>query len=242
MNRKFVAAITVSLLGTAGCGTSGSLSASDRDLRVADIELASGAPSSALQLAQGVVARMPGNVDALTRIGEADSALGESEAAETSFRQALDRDAGAQRAALGLARLHLRSDPRQALSDFRRLAVRSPQDPHILTDLGVAYDLLSQSRQAQVAYRQALAIAPNLASAQVDLGLSLAISGDAGKALAILGPLAQGADTSARIRQDYAVAAALDGRSQDASDVLTHDLPKEQVSLALDAYRTFQTR
>ena len=38
------------------------------------------------------------------------------------------------------------------------------------------------------------------------------------------------------------MAAALDGRNQDASDVLTHDLPKEEVSLALDAYRTFQTR
>ena len=241
MRRHAIVAISLTLLGTAGCGSPGKLSTTERDLRVADIELASGAPSAALDLAQGVLARAPDNVEALTSAGEADSALGQNDAAETSFRQALSRDAGAKGAALGLARLPLRSAPGRALVEFQHLSLASPRDPHILTDLGVAYDLLSQPKQAQTAYQRALEIAPNLMSAQADLGLSLAISGNADRALTILGPLAQAPDASRRVRQNFAVAATLAGRTEDANAVLMHDLPKEQVALALEAYRTLQT-
>ncbi len=222
------------------CGTSPGMTQAERDLRVSDVELASGATTAALQIAQGVVAAHPDDVAALVRLGNAQSALGENEAAESSFRRALEQDSGSSVAKFGLARLHLLSDPALALQELKDLLRHAPDDPKVLTDLGVADDMMSHHDDAQLAYRHALSISPALMSAQVDLGLSMALSGKVDQALTLLGPLAQSSDASPKVRQDYAVAAALAGRTDDARSILHQDLPAEQVALAIDAFRELQ--
>ena len=224
-----------------GCGTSAALVQTDRDLRVSDVALASGADSAALQIAEGVVAHHPDNPDALVRLGNAQSALGEHDAAEASFRRAIASDDGSSAARFGLARLHLQSDPATARSELGALASALPHDPKVLTDLGVAEDMLADHEAAQGHYRQALAVSPGSTCAEVDLGLSLALSGKSNQALAILGPFAEAADTPPKVRQDYALAVVLAGRTEDARMILGQDLPSEQVALAVDAFRELQT-
>lgn len=236
-----LASTGIVLLLVSGCASSRGGADAQRDLKVADIELASGAPEAALQIAQDLAARRPGDAAVLMRLGQANAALGRRQAAETSFRQALVRQPGHFEAAFGLARLHIASDPAQALKELRVLAVKQPHDARVLTDLGVAYDLEAQPRDAQSAYRQAIEIDPSLISTQVDLGLSLALSGHPQDALRILGPLAQVPDAAPRIRQDYAVAATLAGRTSDALAVLGHDLPQKQIVAAVSAYEALRT-
>ena len=219
------------------CGTSEEMSQTQRDLRVADVELASGATSAALQIAGSVVAQHPNDAEALIRLASAQSEAGEDEAAENSFRRALHSDCDSLPAQFGLARLHLKSDPAQASQELTELSARAPDNPRVLTDLGVAYDLTARHGEAQAVYRQALALSPGLVSAQVDLGLSLALSNHVDQALAILGPIAQSSDAPPKVRQDYAIAVALAGRTEDAQTILKQDLPTEQVALAIDAFR-----
>ena len=46
-----------------------------------------------------------------------------------------------------------------------------------LNDLGIARDLQGRHTDAQMAYRQALGISPEMSAAQVNLALSLAMGG-----------------------------------------------------------------
>lgn len=235
-----IVSIGMMLLLVSGCAGSPGSADAERDLKLADIELASGAPEAALRIAQDIAARRPRDAAVLSRLGQANAALGRRQAAEASFRQALLRQPGYFEAAFGLARLHLGSDPAQALKELRSLAARQPRDARVLTDLGVALDLEARPNDAQASYRKAIEMDPSLVSTQVDLGLSLALSGHPQDALKILGPLAQAPDAAPRIRQDYAVAATLAGRTNDALAVLRHDLPREQVLAAVSAYQALR--
>ena len=88
----------------AGCATLPASSQVDHDLKVADIELASGAPDAALRIMQDLAARRPGDARVTLRMGEADAALGHPQAAEASFRRVLATAPGNVPAGLGLAR------------------------------------------------------------------------------------------------------------------------------------------
>ena len=219
----------------AGAGTS-----ADQALRVGQIELGSGATEGALHIAEGLAAERPDDPGRLILLGQADLALDRLDPAMTAFQSALRSDPGSIDAAFGLARLHLKTDPREALEELRVLSGRVPRDARIQTDLGVAYDLAAEPTAAETAYRRAINLDPSLVSAQVDLGLSLAISGHPSEALAILGPLAEPPDASPRVRQDYAVAASLAGHQDAARTVLTHDLPVQDADAEMVAYQAFR--
>ena len=96
---------------------------------------------------------------------------------------------------------------------------------------------LGYHADAQRSYRLALAIEPDRVAAKVNLGLSLALSGDAQQALAILRPLAQGPAASPRMQQDLAVALVLAGDSDEAAQVLRTDIPPPKVLAAVTGYR-----
>ena len=224
-----------------GCAMSGENGQVQRDLRVADVELASGATSAALQTTESVVAAHPNDVDALVQLGNAQGFAGQDDMAENSFRRALHEDSGSFAAKFGLARLHLKVNADEALSELQDLARSAPDDSKVLTDLGVANDLTGRHDQAQTAYRRALAASPGLISAQADLGLSLALSNHVDQALAILAPLASSAGMPAKVRQDYALAVTLSGHMNDAQLILKQDLPTEQVALAINGYQDLRS-
>ena len=227
-------------LALSGCATLPTSPDAEHDLKIADIELASGAPDAALRIMQELAARRPDDAAVALRLGEANAALGHPQAAEASFRSVLAASPGNRQASFGLARLHLASDPAAALVELQRLAEAAPRDARILTDLGVAFDLLGRAGEAQDAYHRALAVDPGLESAQADLGVSLAISGDPEAALKLLGPLAQAADAGTRVRQDYALAETLAGHQDRAETVLRRDLPDSQVATAVTAFETLR--
>ena len=113
--------------------------------------------------------------------------------------------------ALGMAlgRRLLRSDPTQAEQIFLKVVAHSPRNAAALNDLGIARDVLGRHREAQAAYRAALAVSPELRAASVNLALSLALDGDAAGAARAAGSLSGSPAASPAEQADLAAVAAL---------------------------------
>lgn len=240
---RWLTAIVV-LSALAGCASApGQLSASggDPNIRIADAALASGSPAIALQVLDAALKTNPRNAAALERQGRANVMVGNTTAAEISFRRALAIDPGMPEARLGLGKIIMQNDPVQAGNMFAALAKDHPNDTAALVDLGVTLDLQGKHVEAQKAYRQALSLNPALSSAQQNLGLSLALSGKPEEGAQMLNQLANNAGDNRKIRDNLAVALTISGDTSEATKVLREELSAADTARAMDAYRTLGT-
>ena len=232
-------AVLLLLVGLASCVNrqTDRLSGGRPGLDVADVALMNGSPEVALHVAQNVLATKPNDVAALVREGEAEAMLHQKSQARSAFHHALELAPDNAEATLGLGRLELETDPVSAAALFAGLTARQPSNVAALTDLGIANDLLGHHADAQADYRRALALDPDRSAISVNLGLSLAVSGDPQAAIAILRPLAQSPGASPRLRQDLAVALALSGDSSEATQLLHADMPQAMAMATVQSYR-----
>lgn len=239
--RRFRPAAAAALLsGLAACA--GLPADRGASLAVARVALQHGSADSALRIAEDLAAAAPDDPARLSLLGDAEAALGRLPLAEAAYKHALEVDPASVDAALGLARIELATDAPRARTRLVGLAARVPHDARVLTDLGVAEDLGADTSAAQSHYRQALTLDPSLVSAQADLGLSLALSGHAAEGLRILAPLAASPASTARLRQDYAAAAALAGREDVAAAALDRDLSVTDRAAALQGFQALAER
>jgi Flp pilus assembly protein TadD len=205
-------------------------------LNVAGAALAGGSPKIALNVADGILAKDPGNVPALLTQGDAFDALDRPQDAQASYTKALAGEPGSVEAQVGLGRLALKSDPAKAQALFLGALEHDPDNKVALNDLGIAYDLQSEHARAQDAYRRALGADPTMRAAEVNLALSMALSGQAAEAVRLLKPLANDPGASRRLRQDLAAALAMAGDRREAARILSADMTPEQTERALLAY------
>jgi cytochrome c-type biogenesis protein CcmH/NrfG len=101
------------------------------------------------------------------------------DAAAESYSEALRLDPKSVLARIGLGRLRLAGDPTAAETLFLEALQRQPHNAVALNDLGIARDLLGRHQDAQTAYRQAIGLEASMSGAEVNLALSLAMSGRA---------------------------------------------------------------
>ncbi len=166
----------VLLLGACDNPVARSLAPSASRLDTADAALRGGSAPVALQITGAVLANSPNNVQALEIQGDALTVIGQYDAARSAFETALQQDPSSDRARIGLGRLLLSTDPARAEKLFLEVHQRNPRDTTALNNLGVARDLQGHHEDAQLAYRQALGISPDLNAATVNLALSLSKS------------------------------------------------------------------
>lgn len=134
--------------------------------------------------------------------------------------QASPRD-GAIKAALGSAMVHL-ENPTRALDYFGEAQLLGAPERLFLSDRALARDLLGQQDAAQRDYQLALAIAPNDELTR-RYALSLGISGEADRAVAMLTPQLRAQDRGAwRLR---AMILAINGRDGEASEIVNATMP-----------------
>ena len=236
-----IALSTLSLsIALAGCAQHpGNLSqnaATGSALNVADAAIAGNDPDMALSVSQAVLAQDPNNLQALFHEGEAYYALDRCEDAIAAYTRALKTDPKSSTAETGIGRCLLKRNAIQAEQAFAAAVQDDPGNADAFNDLGVARDLQGHYAAAAQAYQQSLLLAPGTMATEVNLGLSLALSGQAGNALQYLGPLAASSQTTPKIRADYAVALYAAGRPDDARQALSTDLPPDKVNQALDAF------
>jgi Flp pilus assembly protein TadD len=207
------------------------------ELNVADAAIAGGDPSMALSVSQSVLKDNPGDVDALVHEGDAYYALNRCPDSEAAYQLALQHDPSSTAAETGLGRCLIKTDPAAAEAALV-LAVRDdPGNANALNDLGIARDLQGNFAGAVDPYRRALLAAPGMTAAEINLGLSLALSGNGPAALQYLGPLATGPGANAKTREDYAAALVAVGRLDEARQVLSVDLPPDQVTAAISGFQ-----
>jgi Flp pilus assembly protein TadD len=232
--RSLVLLVLIVVAGCSGGGTE--QSARQPGLRVAEEALRAGSAQMALQVAQGILSRVPNNVPALLVQGDAQTLLGRSDDAAASFIQALKLEPTSVHAKIGLGRVRLATNPAEAETLFQEVLEQEPRNANALNNLGIARDLLGRHAEAQEAYRRIPAINPDMSAAQVNLALSLAMSGDTAAALRIIEPIATAPDATSKIRHDYAAVLALAGRDSDAEQILRQDMSPEDVGKAMDVY------
>jgi Flp pilus assembly protein TadD len=224
----------------AGCAANQSVSqgpSGANALNVADAALAGGDPATALRVSQSVLASDPGSADALVHEGNAYYALDRYYDASAAYHAALKIDPHSSDAQTGLGRSLLKSDPAAAAAAFELATNDNPGNAAAWNDLGIAEDLSGNAAGSIEAYRRALAAQPGFTAAEVNLGLALALSGHADQALQFLAPLAVEPGSTPKIREDYAVALIASGRDSQASQVLSVDMPPDEVARAILGYK-----
>ena len=228
----------VLLMLLAACSPRGStgLGTGPPGLDLADTALRGGSPEIALEITNGILARNPDNEAALLTQGEALTALQRLDEAEVSFTRALAVNPTSVGGDIGLGRLRLGRDPVAAEQLFLEAIKHEPRNGVALNDLGIARDLQGRHTEAQEAYRQALGVAPDMTAAQVNLALSLAMSGQSKDAVQMLRPLANAPGASSQMRHDLAAVLTMGGDKAEAERILSKDLSANEVQQALSAY------
>jgi Flp pilus assembly protein TadD len=244
MKTGFLACLSVLAVTAAGCTTPQPQTPADMvsttpmpaELNVADAAIAGGDPSMALSVSESVLKDNPDNVDALVHEGDAYYALGRCPASEAAYQLALTQNPKSTAAETGLGRCLIKTDPASAEAALEQAVQDDPGNADALNDLGIARDLQGNFAGAVDPYRRALLANPGDEAAEVNLGLSLALSGNGQAALQYLGPLATGPNASAKTREDYAAGLVAIGRIAEAKQVLSVDLPPDQVNAAIDGF------
>jgi Flp pilus assembly protein TadD len=243
MKNGFLACLSILAL-LAGCTTPLPNSTADMvsttpepaELNVADAAIAGGDPSMALSVSQSVLKNSPDNVDALVHEGDAYYALGRCPASQAAYQLALTQNPRSAAAETGLGRCLLKTDPRAAEGALTQAVQDDPGNADALNDLGIARDLQGNFAGAVDPYQRALLADPGMTAAEINLGLSLALSGNGQAALQYLGPLATGPGANAKTREDYAAGLVAVGRVSEARTVLSVDLPPSQVDSAIAGF------
>jgi Flp pilus assembly protein TadD len=206
-------------------------------ISVAEAALASGAPQVALVICTDWTAREPSNLDAQICEGNALAALGRRDEAEAKFLQAQQISSSETRGLMGMGRLKLSTDPQAAEALFKQVLDRNPNNAAAWNDLGIASDLQERHAEAQVAYQRALGSAPGMHAAEVNLALSMAMSGHAEEAVQRLRALASNPDASPRLRHDFAAALAMANQPEEAAKLLRRELRPDEIDQAIAGYR-----
>jgi len=231
----------ICLLLPAACGSHTTLSMGQGQAgdNVARAALSGGSPDVALNVSNAILAEAPDNVPALLSKGDALSLLRRYDEAEVSYAHALKDDDKSVEAQIGLGRLSLRTNARQAQVLFLGALQHDPSNKVALNDLGIAYDLQGDHLKAQESYRRALGSDPAMHAAEVNLALSMALNGHAPEAVQMLQPLASEPGAPRRLRHDLAAALAMSGDKEGAAKILSADMTPDQVQRTLLAYREF---
>lgn len=253
--RRLPACLLLGTLVLAGCANDAAQQANGRlGLGLADKALAGGAPGLALQVSKTVLARDPQNVPALLRRGDAYYQLGDYARAAASYRRVTILQSHSVAALLGLGRVGLATDPAEAGVRFSEALALEPANQAALSDRGIAEDLTGMHAEAQADYRRAIALAEAqaarglddgtangaLAATQVDLAVSLAISGRAAEAVRILRPIAGTPDVTQRVRQDFALALTLDDQGDEAARLLCAEMSPSQARSVMAGFEALR--
>lgn len=199
----------------------------DRQLAVADIEVQNGQEESALPQLIELNQRYPNNPAVLLRLARTHEALGRETAAIEFYKKIIGINHDSKDGWMGLVKIYMRRKPETALTILENMVKLYPDDPHIVDDYGVALDLNGHYAEAQAEYKRAIQIDPSMVSPEVNLGLSIGLSGDVYKGLAIIKPYAITGDAAPRTRENYALLLIAADHVEEAKVVLISYLPPD---------------
>lgn len=186
-----------------------------------------------LNAALNRVAQNPRDANALIDAGNAAMTLGDTDASIGFFRRAGQIAPLDGRVKAGLAGAYVRNgDPFSAIPLFDAAEQAGASSTDMLSDRGLAFDLVGNGPKAQAYYRAALARGSNDEVLR-RLALSLAIAGDRRGAEAALSPLLVRQDKAAWRTKAFAL--AILGQTEEAV-TLTHSTMPPSLAAAMSPY------
>jgi len=202
------------------------------------VQTVAGGGSRTLNAALARLARDPRDLSALIDAGNAALQMGDVDAAVGFFGRADQLSPNNMRVKAGLAGALVRSEnPYDAIPLFAEAERAGVMDPALLSDRGLAYDLVGDNGTAQRYYRQAIAAGPSDETAR-RLALSQAIAGDRSGMEATLTPLLQRQDKAAWRTRAFSL--AILGRADDAIAIANQTMPAGLAHLRADQRRLLQ--
>ena len=172
------AALVIAMAGLLGAcsARSDAMLTGSPSIDTAHVALATGTPQLALTICNRLSDRRPQDVDLLVCRGDALTALSRPSEAVPLFTAALVFDPKSAAAKVGLGRIRLATDPAGAEAMFTEALTSDPRNAAALNNLGVARDLQHRRPEAQAAYAEAIAVAPDLRAPYINLAVSTGLT------------------------------------------------------------------
>ncbi|MBN3726366.1 tetratricopeptide repeat protein [Burkholderia sp. Ac-20379] len=194
-----------------------------------------------VQLATNVYTRMlaqdPRSVTGMTGLGDTLYLAGDLTRAAVYYDKALAEDPRSVPALSGRARVSLRLRRFDvAIASFRQVLALQPNQPMAQAGLGAALDLSGDHAGAQAELRDALTRNPGDPSISINLGMSLIMAGRPREAVDVLTDVTRFPAAPPQAFHDLALAYGMLGNTQAASELLSRDLPAQDVNNDLRFY------
>jgi len=228
------------LVGCKSAPNGADIATNGPSLQAARDALSEGEAGTSLAIARGILSSQPNNLAALDQAGDAQAALGDRLAADSSYRRALALAPHDVRARLGLGKLQVRDSLPAAEASFRAVVADAPNNALALNDLGYVLDLQERHAEAQTIYERALAAEPTRLATRVNMALSLALSGHGARAEQMLKDVAASSNATPRVRADFALAQVMAGHDKDAAMTLGGDLTPAETESAVSGLAQFR--
>lgn len=209
----------------------------DKLMRVADDMRTRGDPATALTLYRRLHEQRPSDPEPLARIASTLAQLKDYTNATEAWREAIalaPNDLSYRRGLAG-ALLSL-GQPEPAIAELEIAVAARSDDPRLLNTLGVAHDIIGRHDLAQEDYRKGLRLAPHDVGLRNNYGLSQALSGDFGGAVATLTEVVNDPTSPPRYRLNLALVYGLAGDAENARAVARGSLPEDAVRNNLAYY------
>jgi Flp pilus assembly protein TadD len=225
----------------AACGTDlygeGKGDIYDSSVKQADEARKAGDLDAAVPLYGRALEANPNGVEAKLGLGQAYLTVGMSSEAAALFRDVLDKKTSDQTARRGLAlALISMGQPTLAEQQLEAALLADGRDYRTLNAYGVVLDMMGRHAEAQAKYRQGIALAPDYSPLRSNFGLSLAISGQPREAIAQLAPLAASPAADGRVRQNLALAYAMNGDLESCLQISRKDLDEKSAQRQLSYF------
>lgn len=161
-------------------------------------------------------------------LAEALRQLGQHEQAAQTARQVLTTQPGNIEAMLEIGRAEIaRGQAFYGIAPLEQARDLAPNDWRPLSLLGVAYQQVRRTEDAQGAWNRALAISPDNPHILTNAGMALATSGDAAGAEAMLRRAVAQPSATLQMRLNLAMTLGLQGKMPEAEQIIRRELPPE---------------
>src|SRR6266850_1922762 len=216
-------ALVVAACGADVGGASGD--SYDTSVKQADEARKAGDLDAAMPLYGRALQAKPDGIEAKLGLGQVYLSAGAPDEAAALFRDVLDKKTSDQTARRGLAMaLISMGQPDLAERQLEAALLADGRDYRTLNAYGVVLDMTGRHAEAQASYRQGIELAPDYLPLRNNFGLSLAISGQPEEAIGQLAPLATSRDADGRVRQNLALAYAMNGDLENCLLISRKDL------------------
>lgn len=233
----FLAACGVDLTASTASGDSYQAA-----VRQADEARSSGDVQTAIPLYGRALQADPEGVEAKLGLGQTYLMIGASEEAAAQFRDVLAHRSSNAMARRGLAAALIAMNQPELAEHQLDAALRADaRDYRAMNALGVALDMQGRHAEAQLRYRRGIELAPDNTALRSNLGLSLAICGEAGQAIELLAPIALAGGADAQVRQNLAFAYVMAGEYEKALQMSRRDLPEQEAQHQLSYFMSLRT-